>query len=61
MTEYEKAVEYDGHLLMAADEIISRCEEDTPASEFIYWLRKFAREYNVSVKDLRARVLELWE
>lgn len=58
-TEYEKAVDYDGWLLMAADEVLSRLEERVYEDEAKRLVRVYARTYNVTRRDLRLRVKEL--
>ncbi len=58
-TEYEKAVQYDADLLLAASCVMSEMEDLVYDKACRILIRQVAKEYKVSRKDLRARVREL--
>lgn len=61
LTLVEWAVQRDGDLLRAADDVLSNVDEDTPESEFFETIRFYARVHRVPYKLLKLRVLELMD
>ena len=62
---YERSVEYDGDLNVAAQEVIAELDPDDGvifgSKDFELLIREKAREHKVGRKDLKARVLECYD
>lgn len=64
LTDYEKAVAYDGNLLQAADTVLCQIDDDGleyGSKDFYHLVKVTAREYGVSRRDLTCKIKELME
>jgi hypothetical protein len=64
ITDFEKAVMYDGNLLQAADTVLCQIDDDGisyGSKEFFALVKDTAKEYGVSRRDLTSKIKELLE